>query len=154
MNYVTADIWALWKQDPESFIVVPTNPCVNSKGMAVMGRGIAYDAAKRFRNLRSEFGSILADPTCITPNRVMIWQEYRIITFMVKNHWNEKASPHLIDLSAKDLDRELRHSRRSILCPRVGCGNGGLKWKDVQPILERHLSEMDNLTIVSYPKAK
>ena len=59
------------------------------------------------------------------------------------------AKINLIENSAKEL-RVLvdRFGLRSVICPRMGVGIGGLSWKDVKPVVEEYLD--DRFTIVSF----
>jgi len=40
---------------------------------------------------------------------------------------------------------------RSIALPALGCGQGGLDWRDVQPLIESALHEVDARVIVYGP---
>ena len=58
-----------------------------------------------------------------------------ILSFPVKHNWFNNADISLIKRSAKEL-LDWSEPFRSIVLPRPGCGNGGLKWEDVKPVLE------------------
>lgn len=38
----------------------------------------------------------------------------------------------------------------SIAMPALGCGNGGLLWSDVQPLIEKHLGSIIDLDVYVY----
>ncbi len=138
MNEVTGNIW---DYKSKGLILIPTNGDVNRFGLAVMGRGLALQATRKFPGLQQALGDSLR----IFGNQINIFDKYGILTFPVKHHWHESASLELIDRFAEKLSYE----RRQVFLPRVGCGNGGLDWKDVKPILEKYLTS-DNFTIVNY----
>jgi O-acetyl-ADP-ribose deacetylase (regulator of RNase III) len=73
-----------------------------------------------------------------------------IFNFPIKNHWRETVSltniqNGLIDLANKILERQIE----TIALPPIGCGPGGLDWKDVRPLIEKHL-DRDKLQIIIY----
>ena len=51
------DIWAL--HDSGFWVVVPTNTCKKKGGSAVMGAGLARDAALRYHDLAATYGESL-----------------------------------------------------------------------------------------------
>lgn len=146
MKEATGNIW----RHRTDAIVIPTNGDVNRHGRAVMGRGLALQAARRWALLPK----VLADLLREHGNHVMdVYKPRRlptVLTFPVKHHWYDSADLDLIERSAQELVALVdRLAYRQVALPRVGCGNGGLDWKDVRPILERHLD--DRFILVSRP---
>ena len=133
MKEVAGDIWDFHNQG--HWIVITTNGSVRKDGCAVMGRGVAKQAAERFPSLPREVGKRIQQGG----NRMWLVAGTGIFIFPVKHNWWEKADLNLIEESAKEL------ARISITEPvymvRPGCGNGGLDWKDVRPILEKYLDD-------------
>lgn len=127
----SGDIWTAYEAG--GLIVIPTNGVVTTRGWNVMGKGLALDAAKRFIGLPAELG----DRITLCGNRVFNWQRYRLITFPTKHHWRDKSDIDLIERGAIEL-ASMDFER--VYMPRVGCGNGGLYWSTVRPIIERYLS--------------
>jgi len=146
MREATGNIWMVTCDA----IVIPTNGDVNRHGEAVMGRGLALQAARRYpllpkvlAHLMRELGNRVLD--CYRPRHCPT-----IITFPVKHHWSEPAQLDLIERSARELVALADHLEYGrVALPRVGCGNGQLDWTDVQPILERYLD--DRFILVSLP---
>ncbi len=131
-------------------IVIPTNGDINRQGKAVMGRGLALQAARRYPLLPKVFADLLRD----NGNHVLDVYQPRhmptILTFPVKHHWHHIAELELIERSAQELVvKTNRLGYRRVSLPRVGCGNGALAWKDVRPILEQYLD--DRFILVSLP---
>jgi len=69
-------------------------------------------------------------------NKVYYFDDYRLFTFPTKRRWHEKADLELIARSASQLIALTRGEFREVYLPRPGCGNGGLAWTAVKPILE------------------
>ena len=146
MREATGNIWMV----ACDAIVIPTNGDVNRHGMAVMGRGLALQAARRYPLLPK----VLAHLMRKLGNHV--FDAYRprgcaiIVTFPVKHHWHQPAQLDLIAQSTQELvEMANHHEYQRVTLPRVGCGNGALAWKDVRPILERYLD--DRFILVSLP---
>jgi hypothetical protein len=145
MKEVTGNLWTY----PADVRVITTNGTVKKNGECVMGRGCALEAVKgtqhngKWPGLPSILGAWLESegniPTylgaCVTPATGMLW------SFPVKHNWYEKADLALIRKSAEYLAAFLTPTESRIVLPRPGCGNGGLRWEDVKPVLEPILDE-------------
>lgn len=60
-----------------------------------------------------------------------------IINFPTKKHWRSPSKIEWIEQGLIDLKRVIKDSDiRSIALPQLGCGNGGLDWKEVKPLIE------------------
>jgi O-acetyl-ADP-ribose deacetylase (regulator of RNase III) len=63
--------------------------------------------------------------------------------FPTKKHWR---SPSKIEYIEKGLEKFARSYEdleiESIAFPRLGCGNGGLDWNEVRPIMEKYLKPL------------
>jgi len=54
-----------------------------------------------------------------------------------------KATTHNVNLALRDLRKLVdEESFESIAMPRLATGVGGLSWDDVQPLIERHLGDL------------
>lgn len=142
MKEIKGNIWKRWESG--HWIVIPTNGFVKGNGEAVMGRGLALQAKERFSDLAIRLGKYLLD----NGNNVCFFENLRLISFPVKRFWFDKAIPELIERSCKQAIEFLNENYAfgneikiefPIYIPKVGCGNGGLKWEDVKPILEKYL---------------
>jgi O-acetyl-ADP-ribose deacetylase (regulator of RNase III) len=107
--------------------------------VGVMGKGVAlqfkqafpqnfqaYEQAYKRGKLRT--GQMLVVPTMAVGN-----PKY-IINFPTKVHWKGKSRLEYIDTGLEALVEEIQHlGIQSIAVPPLGCGNGGLDWRDVEP---------------------
>ncbi len=150
------DIWELADEGCDA-LVITTNGFVRNDGRAVMGRGIAEQAAKRYPKLQAELGRCLRT----YGNHCFVFSGYNpnydIITFPVKPvfgpsrepGWMSKAELPLIEQSARELlGITKRYDWIDVLLPRPGCGYGGLNWRDVRPTLRGILD--DRFTAVTF----
>lgn len=164
MQEIRSDMWkTIFKPDA---IVITTNGVVRKDGLAVMGRGTALAGAARFPGLQKHLGSMIKQ----FGNHVYVysganwsglgqWSLYReenqpkyVICFPTKEDYSDDAKTTLIERSAQELAIIARaFDLKSIVLPRVGCGEGKLEWIDVKPILEKYLD--DRFYVVEAPKA-
>ena len=145
MKEVRGNIWDYY--DKGNWVVITTNGVVKANGEAVMGKGIALQAAKRFPLLPS----LLGKKIMAIGSGVFNFTDYRLITFPTKQDWRKDSDVDLIRLSADKLVFLTRWLARSgyfefssifpLYMTRPGCGSGGLDWKDVKPILEKVLDD-------------
>ncbi len=134
MIEVTGDMFEDYL-DPGVAYVVTTNGYVRNNGTAVMGAGTAKDAAQ----LHKDLPRILGDLILAHGNRPYLLP-YGFVSLPVKHHWKEKADLDLIDTSLMLLWElyELYFRNKEVYLPRPGCGNGGLSWYHVRPLVENY----------------
>jgi hypothetical protein len=135
----------LWEEHAAgAWVAVTTNGDVNKKGFAVMGRGVALQAAQRYPTLPIQLGDALR-----AGNQVHVFPALRIVTLPTKHHWRDAADLGLIERSLEQLVRWLDTVPvPRIVVPRPGCGSGGLQWRDVEPLM-RHLD--DRIEVICPP---
>lgn len=64
-----------------------------------------------------------------------------IINFPTKRHWRNSSRIEDIAEGLDDLREWIEHLQvRSVAMPPLGCGNGGLHWTDVRPLIEERLA--------------
>jgi hypothetical protein len=123
----------LWTYHGRVPVGITTNGLITRAGLAVMGRGCAAEAARRWPALRRELGARLRHGG----NHVYWFDGHGLFTFPVKHRWWEPAELEVIRRSAREL-MEMIESRgwRRVILPRPGCGNGRRTWAEVRPVLE------------------
>lgn len=132
---------------------------VNTVG--IMGKGIALMFKEHFpRNFEAYARACEADEVrvgkmFVTENKELFGPRW-IINFPTKTHWRVKTQIEWVEEGLKDLVRVIREKNiRSIAIPPLGCGNGGLNWQDVRPLIEAALGELDGVDAIVYePTAK
>lgn len=124
---------------------ITTNGYVTNDGLAVMGRGIAKQAAEKFTDIRRVLGYLIRS----RGNHVHVlpfkWHDYDdvmvLVSFPVKHVWNEKADLELIKRSCSEL-MEMLPKNEYVFLPRPGCGNGQLDWEtQVKPVCQKYLDQ-------------
>jgi O-acetyl-ADP-ribose deacetylase (regulator of RNase III)/uncharacterized protein YwgA len=120
---------------------------VNTVG--VMGKGIALAFKKAFplnyrlyreacENKEFSVGNLLVTETGqLTPKF--------IINFSTKEHWRGRSKIAFIEKGMKELVKAIEtHHIKSIAIPPLGCGNGGLKWEVVKPLILKELKSIES----------
>lgn len=92
--------------------------------------------------------SVLIDLLSFVGEEALLRDYTRVLTFQTKYDWRDKADLQLLEAQAARLS-DLLHMAgwKSALLPRVGCGLGGLDWKDVKRVIEPHLD--DRFTVIA-----
>lgn len=126
----------LLKQDDVDAIVNTVN-CVG-----VMGKGIALQFKNKWpANFNAYAAACKAGE--VRPGRMFVFDSGGlvkpnfIINFPTKDHWRGSSKIEFIRDGLADLIAQVRRlGIRSIAVPPLGCGNGGLDWADVRPLIE------------------
>ena len=95
--------------------------------------------------------SLLEDTKTITTEKGHRW----FLLFPTKNHWREKSPLEGIEKGLIWLVENYKSlGISSIALPALGCGLGGLSWKDVGPLMCKHLSQTDLTSSIYLPLEK
>lgn len=130
---------------------------VNCAG--VMGKGIALQFKNKWpANFRAYAAACKARQ--VRPGQMFIHdcgglvKPHYIINFPTKDHWRGKSSLKFIRDGLVDLVAQIRRlGIRSIAIPPLGCGNGGLDWAAVRPVMEAALAPLDDVEVRIYEPA-
>lgn len=77
-----------------------------------------------------------------------------IINFPTKRHWKGKSRLVDIETGLGDLVAEVKRlGIRTLGVPPLGCGNGGLDWRDVRPMIESALSNLPEVHVLLFEPA-
>src|SRR5947209_8293025 len=86
----------------------------------------------------------------VTPTGLMQPPHF-IINFPTKRHWRGVSRLKDIEDGLQDLVRVIvEYGISSIAIPPLGCGNGGLKWEDVQPLILQYLEPLASVEVLLY----
>ena len=113
--------------------------------VGVMGKGVALEFKKRYPAMYSEYVS-LCEQKKLKPGKPYLYSDLTgtsILMFPTKDHWR---SPSKMDYITDGLDWFAEHYKdlgiQSISFPPLGCGNGGLTWEMVGPIMYNKLKDL------------
>jgi len=132
--------------------IVNTVNCVG-----VMGKGIAlqfrnkwpenfrrYEAACKAKQVRPGRMFVFDSGALVKPNF--------IINFPTKDHWRGASRIEYIRDGLVDLVAQIRQfGIRSIAIPPLGCGNGGLDWAEVRPLIESAFADLPEVEVRLFP---
>lgn len=140
-TFERGNMWDIF--NTTDWFLITTNPIINRAGLAVMGRGMAKQAADRFASLRGDMAKQLEGlgPLGYVRRPVRTIGKYgptmtRIGWFMVKHHWKSHADLDLIASSVRELSdilHTVKLNRVDLNFP--GIGNGGMDKQAVIPLL-------------------
>lgn len=127
---MSEDVWDLHAAG--AWVVIPTNQQTRNDGTAVMGAGLARQAADRFPGLAADYGKALRrGDLCVA------YEQRRLLCVPTKRHWKDQSQ--LADIGHV-VGRLRQWAKRSlpdmVAVPALGCGHGGLDWVDVEPLLD------------------
>lgn len=115
---------------------------VNTVG--VMGKGLAAEFKARAPDMYKQY-RILCDKNLFKVGQLWLWkkQPQWILNFPTKEHWKNPSRIEYIEAGLiKFVEKYEEQGIREISFPRLGCGNGGLDWDDVRPLMESHLGKL------------
>lgn len=141
-NLLTADVDAL----------VNT---VNTEG--VMGKGLALQFKKAFpENFASYEHACKAGE--VKTGQMHIVQRLAsprfIINFPTKRHWRQPSKLEYVRDGLRDLVAQVKRLNiESIAVPPLGCGNGGLEWSAVRPLIIKAFAAAPDVRVVLFEPA-
>jgi O-acetyl-ADP-ribose deacetylase (regulator of RNase III) len=137
----------LLKQDDVDAIVNTVN-CVG-----VMGKGIALQFKNKWPANFTQYtaackaGRVRLGHMFVHDAGGLVKPHY-IINFPTKEHWRGSSKVEFIREGLKDLVVQVRRLNiRSIAIPPLGCGNGGLAWTEVRPLIEHAFESLSDVEV-------
>ena len=128
---------------------------VNTAG--VMGKGVALQFRRAFPDnyeayrRACERGEVTLGTMFVVDNGQLIRPRF-IINFPTKKHWRSRSKLSDIQTGLTDLrDVLARLQITSVAIPALGCGNGGLAWTDVRPLIHEALDDVPEVEVLVYP---
>ena len=129
---------------------------VNTVG--VMGKGIALQFKNEFphnykiyrdayQSRQLKIGGLL-----LVKDRSLLLGERLIINFPTKTHWRLPSEYTYIEQGLNALANLIAEERlKEIALPALGCGNGGLDWRIIKEMIDRHFGLIDAMIEVYQP---
>lgn len=121
---------------------------VNCEGF--MGKGIAYQFKLKFPENNKDYIKACKNGMLRTGTLHHYNESGKfIVNFPTKNKWREKSKIEYISTGLIELAKLINlQNVASVAIPPLGCGNGGLSWSDVKPLILEHLGSISNNVIV------
>lgn len=138
----------------------PTEAIVNTVNcVGVMGKGVALEFKKRWPGNFKAYKE-LCGKKILKPGTMFIFDngdlfengKHRyLINFPTKKHWREKSRIEYVQEGLADFVRQVRNLKiASVSMPALGCGNGGLDWSEVRPLINERLLELSDVRFVVF----
>ena len=134
ITYIKGDMF----ESPAKVIV----NTVNTDG--VMGKGVALEFKKRYPDMYLYYKSICENKS-LTVGKLALWKDSEkwVLMFPTKIHWRNPSKLEYIESGLKKLSEYWdKIGTNTMAFPRLGCGNGGLDWADVRPLMEKYLCKI------------
>lgn len=124
--------------------------------VGIMGKGIALQFKQAYPENFKEYKKA-CDKKEVAIGKMFVFKLEQligikyIINFSTKNHWKERSRLKYIINGLDDLVEVIKkYNIKSIAIPPLGCGNGGLNWNDVKPLITRKLGHLSDVRIVIF----
>ena len=128
---------------------------VNTVG--VMGKGIALQFTRAFPAMFEDYAGAVKRHE-LTLGTLHVWPTDSmtgprlVINLPTKGHWKAGSGLSDIERGLDDLVRVIeREGITSIAVPPLGCGNGGLDWAVVEPLIRARLGRLQAVDVLLYP---
>lgn len=128
--------------------IVNTVNCVG-----VMGKGIALQFKKKWPGNFKLYAEA-CKAGLVQPGHMFIYDAGLlatpkfIINFPTKDHWRGRSHIEFIRDGLSDLIAQIEARQiTSIAIPSLGCGNGGLDWGDVKPLIEQAFAKLPDVEV-------
>ena len=144
---------------------------VNTVG--VMGKGLASRAKYQFPDMYVVYQDVCRNKTLVIGKPYLYKREASLdedladeplslpnlnankwfLLFPTKKHWKERSDPEGIEKGLQWLLENYKaEGIQSLAMPALGCGLGGLDWKDMGPLMCKYLSQMEIRTAIYLPQ--
>lgn len=131
---------------------------VNTKG--IMGKGIALQFKKAFPDVFNAYkkacnAGVIHIGNVHVHERVETHGPRFIINFPTKDDWKKPSRIEYIKKGLESLVEAIqKYKIRSIAIPALGCGQGGLQWEHVLPLIQSAFEKIPDIKVILYPPQK
>lgn len=141
----------------------PTEAIVNTVNcVGVMGKGVALEFKRRWPDNFKAYKR-LCDDKKLSPGHMFVFDnndfldegKHRyLINFPTKQHWRSRSKIEYVKDGLVDFIDQIRElGIKSVAVPPLGCGNGGLDWTDVRPLIEQAASQLPDVHFIIFGPA-
>jgi O-acetyl-ADP-ribose deacetylase (regulator of RNase III) len=140
-----ASPWPMLKYVSSNLFDSPAQTLVNTVNVVgVMGKGIAAEFKRRYPGMFRRYAEHCKNGS-LDIGKLYLYRTANklILNFPTKKHWRHPSRLEYIEAGLKKfVDTYAAHGIVSISFPQLGCGNGGLPWSEVQPLMQRYLKDL------------
>ena len=116
---------------------------VMGKGIALEMKNKAPEAYEKYRDLCSA-GKMKIGESIVYDEDLESLNGKKLLFFPTKSHWRTPSKLFEIKSGLKHFAENYADMGiKSIAFPALGCGNGGLDWNDVKPLMYELLEDLD-----------
>ncbi len=140
--------------DEKTEALVNTVNCVG-----VMGKGVALQFKRAFPDNFKQYQKACKNNE-VEPGRMFIvatdslLNPRYIINFPTKRHWRQPSQLDDIKTGLAALVAEVQRLKiQSIAIPPLGCGNGGLDWAEVKPLILEAFKPLPKIEVIVFEPA-
>ena len=152
---------AMIEKSKGNLLEAPAEALVNTVNtVGVMGKGIALQFRQAYPEMYRAYEKACKDGD-VRLGEVQAFDlgglaggPRWVINFPTKGHW--RADSRLVDIQTglADLVAKIRKLHiRSIALPPLGCGNGGLDWNVVRPLIEKAFADLPDVKVLLFEPA-
>ncbi len=138
----------------------PVEALVNTVNcVGVMGKGVALEFKNRWPANFKAYKK-LCDAKELRPGQMFVFDTKELfvsdgprylVNFPTKAHWRAKSKISYVEDGLDALAEAIQeYGIKSIAIPPLGCGNGGLDWAEVKPLLQSKLVGLEDVTVVVF----
>jgi O-acetyl-ADP-ribose deacetylase (regulator of RNase III) len=140
----------------------PAQALVNTVNtVGIMGKGIALQFKEAFPSNYKVYADACKRNE-LAPGKLLAVEDHNlelgrklIINFPTKTHWRQPSRYEYIEQGLAALKNLIKEKDiKSIAVPPLGCGNGGLDWDKVKPMITEYLGDLPANVIVYEPNAQ
>jgi O-acetyl-ADP-ribose deacetylase (regulator of RNase III)/uncharacterized protein YwgA len=110
--------------------------------VGVMGKGVALKFKQRFPEMFNDYAR-RCEQKAVKLGEPYVYEDksgVKILNFPTKDHWRSPSRLHDIERGLDHLVQNFQAwNITSMAMPPLGCGNGGLEWSQVGPLIYRKL---------------
>ena len=141
----------------DNLIAAKAEALVNTVNcVGIMGKGIALQFRLAFPDNFLAYQKACRAGEVQTGRMFVFFRQtleapHYLINFPTKQDWRSKSKIKDIESGLKALVEEIKQRDiRSIAIPPLGCGNGGLQWQDVRPLIETAFEELPEVQVLLF----
>ena len=156
-QHITLDNGNVFLTNYQTIVITVNCAGVMGKGIALQAKDLFPDAYEYYKDLCEKDEMHMGVPVLYDKHSNSLQttdKEYKkLLLFPTKQHW--KMSGDIVSIE-KGLQWLVGNYKKcgikSLAIPALGCGNGGLDWKDVGPLLYKYLKRLNISVQIFYPQ--